>query len=50
MSDELIQWVLEIIFSEFMLYISPLILLFMVTLFSERIIEFLHKALTLRSG
>jgi positive regulator of sigma E activity len=49
MSDELIQWVLEIIFSKFMLYIAPLIFLFMVALFSERIVDMLHRALTLRS-
>jgi positive regulator of sigma E activity len=49
MSDELIRWVLDIIFSEFMLYISPMIFLMMIALFADRIIELIHKALSVRS-
>jgi positive regulator of sigma E activity len=48
-NNELIQWVLEIIFSNYFIYLSPLIFLFMIALFTDRIVEVLHKALTVRS-
>lgn len=49
MSNELIQVVLNIIFSKYMLYLAPMIFLFMAALFTDRIIELIHHAVTQKS-
>ncbi|GIN62757.1 hypothetical protein J27TS8_27500 [Robertmurraya siralis] len=49
MSSELIQEVLNIIFSKHMIYLAPMIFLFMAILFTDRIIEIIQNALADRN-
>ncbi|MEH7126020.1 hypothetical protein V7127_22675 [Bacillus sp. JJ1773] len=44
MNGELIHTVLNIIFSKYMIYLSPMILVLMVALFSERLIDLVYQA------
>lgn len=44
MNGGLTQEVLNIIFSKYMIYLSPMIFLLMVVLFSERIIDLIYQA------
>jgi hypothetical protein len=45
MDTSLVQAILDIIFSKFMGYLSPMIFLFMVALFSDRLIDIIFNAI-----
>ncbi|WP_313799084.1 hypothetical protein [Cytobacillus sp.] len=45
MNGGLTQEVLNIIFSKYMVYLSPMIFVLMVALFSERIIDLIYQAI-----
>lgn len=45
MNGGLTQEVLNIIFSKYMMYLSPMIFVLMVALFSERIIDLIYQAI-----
>jgi hypothetical protein len=45
MDTSLLQMILDIIFSKFMGYLTPMIFLFMVLLFADRIIEVVYNAI-----
>jgi positive regulator of sigma E activity len=44
MDTSLVQYILDIIFSKFMIYLSPMIFLFMVVLFADRLIDLIFDA------
>ncbi|MGG5253528.1 hypothetical protein ACQYAD_08535 [Neobacillus sp. SM06] len=46
MNSEMVQAVLDIIFSKFMLYLAPMVFMLMAVLFSDRVIEIVYKAIT----
>lgn len=41
-SQEIIQTILDIVFTDFMIYLSPVLFVFMVVLFGDRIVDFLY--------
>jgi len=41
-AQEIIQTILDIVFTDFMLYLSPVFFVFMVILFGDRIIDLLY--------
>jgi positive regulator of sigma E activity len=45
MDMNLVQVILDIIFSKFMVYLAPLVFLFMAALFADRIIEIVFNAI-----
>jgi hypothetical protein len=45
MNNDLLQAVLDIVFSKYMLYLAPMIFLFMVCLFADRLIEVVFDVL-----
>lgn len=49
MNGELITVALDIIFSKYMVYLAPMIFMFMVLLFSDRLIELIQNAVTSKS-
>jgi hypothetical protein len=44
-SNDLVQAVLDIIFSKYMLFLAPMIFLFMAALFADRIIEIIFNSI-----
>jgi len=50
MSVELVQAILEIVFKGNLLYLSPILFILMVVLFSDRLIELIHHALSPEGG
>ncbi|MDG5787782.1 hypothetical protein QA612_09745 [Evansella sp. AB-P1] len=44
MNTQILESVLQVIFTNLFPYLAPLLFLFMVILFSDRLIDFLYKA------
>lgn len=49
MSSELLQGIIEIVFKGNLLYLSPILFILMIVLFSDYIVDLLHTALNTKS-
>ncbi|MBZ9534493.1 hypothetical protein KGR20_09515 [Cytobacillus oceanisediminis] len=50
MSIELMQGIIEIVFKGNLLYLSPILFILMVVIFSDHLIELINRALTTNEG